>query len=157
MFPVWGYRFPFSACRRMVPIFLSLRASRPSLLRIVPAGSPRDFSKAPTVQSLLVFRVPILPVLSPEYAFDRVKEHPHRPFSVCKSLVKGAVAIYPLYLFQRPGIAYGLHFFHKNIHFPFFHILPPVNICSFCAASNVLFASCSLLSAFLHLMRTIRF
>ena len=44
-----------------------------------------------------------------------------------------------------------------NIHFPFFHILPPVNICSFCAASNVLFASCSLLSAFLHLMRAIRF
>lgn len=50
------YRFPpfFSPSRRMVPIFLSLRVSRPSLFRIVPGGRPFFFSNAPTVQSLRV-------------------------------------------------------------------------------------------------------
>ena len=50
------YRFPpfFSPSRRMVPINLSLRVSRPSLFRIVPGGRPFFFSKVPTVQSLRV-------------------------------------------------------------------------------------------------------
>lgn len=50
------YRFPpfFSPSRRMVPIVLSLRVSRPSLFRIVPLGRPFFFSKVPTVQSLRV-------------------------------------------------------------------------------------------------------
>ena len=50
------YRFPpfFSPSRRMVPIFLSLRVSRPSLFRIVPGGRPYFFSNVPTVQSLRV-------------------------------------------------------------------------------------------------------
>lgn len=50
------YRFPpfFSPSRRMVPINLSLRVSRPSLFRIVPGGRPYFFSNAPTVQSLRV-------------------------------------------------------------------------------------------------------
>lgn len=50
------YRFPpfFSPSRRMVPINLSLRVSRPSLFRIVPGGRPFFFSNAPTVQSLRV-------------------------------------------------------------------------------------------------------
>lgn len=38
----------------MVPIFLSLRVSRPSLFRIVPGGRPFFFSNVPTVQSLRV-------------------------------------------------------------------------------------------------------
>ena len=50
------YRFLpfFSPSRRMVPIFLSLRVSRPSLFRIVPGGRPCFFSNVPTVQSLRV-------------------------------------------------------------------------------------------------------
>lgn len=50
------YRFPpfFSPSRRMVPINLSLRVSRPSLFRIVPGGRPFFFSNVPTVQSLRV-------------------------------------------------------------------------------------------------------
>lgn len=50
------YRFLpfFSPSRRMVPIVLSLRVSRPSLFRIVPGGRPFFFSNVPTVQSLRV-------------------------------------------------------------------------------------------------------
>ncbi len=50
------YRFLpfFSPSRRMVPINLSLRVSRPSLFRIVPGGRPFFFSNVPTVQSLRV-------------------------------------------------------------------------------------------------------
>ena len=50
------YRFLpfFSPSRRMAPINLSLRVSRPSLFRIVPGGRPFFFSNAPTVQSLRV-------------------------------------------------------------------------------------------------------
>lgn len=50
------YRFPpfFLSSRRMAPINLSLRVSRPSLFRIVPGGRPFFFSNVPTVQSLRV-------------------------------------------------------------------------------------------------------
>lgn len=54
-----GYFFlsgGFTASLRMVPIFLSLRVSRPSGFLIVPGGSPCFFSNEPTVWSLLVFR-----------------------------------------------------------------------------------------------------
>ena len=56
--------FPFWASFLIVPIFLSLRVSRPSLFLIVPAGKPCFFSNVPTVQSLLVFLILIFPFLN---------------------------------------------------------------------------------------------
>ena len=58
------YLFPFfSASSRMVLTSLSLLVSRPLLFLIVPAGSPKFLSRAPTVQSSLSFLL-ILSLLS---------------------------------------------------------------------------------------------
>ncbi len=53
----------FSCSLRIVPIFLSDLVSLPLLFRIVPGGSPCFCSKVPTVQSLLVFLVFLLPII----------------------------------------------------------------------------------------------
>ena len=55
--------FFFSPSLRMVPIFLSLRVSRPSLFLIVPGGKLFFFSNVPTVQSLLTLLICFLLVI----------------------------------------------------------------------------------------------
>lgn len=93
-----------------------------------PQAVPGIFQKHPPCNR---FWFSVFPYY-PSFLRSTLSIHPHKPFSVCKGLVKGVAAIYPLYLFHRPGIAYGLHFFHENIHFPFFHILPPGKYRLFC-------------------------